>query len=160
VFFALLQPVFLFSLGMTSYTPEIVAVIIAAQAFTRNVLTSGSIAIFAGLVVDLTAPVMGIFGLTTLSYLLIAVLIGFTVRAPHDSPWLPVLVAAAAPAVAVTIKALVVAAITQSNLLTFYPAVMLRQLLFGLLFATFLVPIIDWLDRPLYRDSLPLRVRT
>lgn len=159
IVFALLQPTFLYSLGITPYAPDIVAVIVAAQAFTRNVLTSGFIAIFAGLVVDLTAPVLGIFGLTTISYTLMAVLISLTVRAPHESPWVPVLIAAAAPAVIVTIKAMVVAAITQLNLLTFYPAVLLRQLIFGLLFALFLVPIIDWLDRPLYRDSLPLRVR-
>jgi hypothetical protein len=47
----------------------------------------------------------------------------------------------------------------QSLSLSQLPAFIGWQLITGAIFATFLVPIIDLIDKPLYRDSLPLRVR-
>lgn len=156
--FAILQPTLLFSLGISVYVPDVVAVIVAAQAFTRSYRLGASIAVIAGLLVDLIAPNEGLLGVSSLAYLVVAVAIHRYVRAPHDSPWKPVLAAAAAPALAVMVRAVVLLLSNQPAAFTQLPAYLGSQLISGLVFAAFLVPIIDLLDRPLYRDSLPLRV--
>jgi cell shape-determining protein MreD len=156
--FAILQPTLLFSFGLTVYMPDIVAVIVAAQAFSRSLKAAAAIAIFAGALVDLVSPALGIFGISSISYLVIAILVNRFVSAPHESALKPITAAAAAPAVAVFIKAVVMLIIFQP--VAFGQAVTLFgwQIIAGAVFAVFLVPVIDLLDRPLYRDSLPLRV--
>jgi rod shape-determining protein MreD len=156
--FAILQPTLLFSLGISIYMPDVVAVIVAAQAFTRSYRLGASIAVIAGLFVDLLAPNAGTLGVSSLAYLVVAVLIHRYVRAPHDSPWRPVLAAAAAPGLAVMVRAIVLLLTNQPAAFSQLPAYLGSQLISGLIFAAFLVPVIDLLDRPLYRDSLPLRV--
>lgn len=158
LFFSILQPTLLFSLGISVYVPDVVAVIVAAQAFTRSYRLGASIAVIAGLLVDLVAPNEGLLGVSSLAYLVVAVVIHRYVRAPHDSPWKPVLTAAVAPALAVIVRAAVLLLTNQPAAFAQLPAYFGSQLISGLVFAAFLVPIIDLLDRPLYRDSLPLRV--
>ena len=157
--FAVLQPSLLFFLGRTIYMHDIVAVIVAAQSFTRSMRLSAVIAISAGIVVDLASPATGIFGVSSISYLLIALFVNRYAAAPHDSAWKPVLTAALAPAAAVIVRAVVLLLTMQSISLSQLPAFIGWQLITGAIFATFLVPIIDLIDKPLYRDSLPLRVR-
>lgn len=158
IFFAILQPTLLFSLGISIYMPDVVAVIVAAQAFTRSYRLGATIAVVAGVLVDLLAPNEGLLGVSSIAYLVIAIVIHKYVRAPHDSPWKPVLAAAAAPAIAVMVRGLVLLLTAQPGAFSQLPAYLGSQLISGLIFAAFLVPVIDLLDRPLYRDSLPLRV--
>ena len=158
VIFAILQPTLLFSLGISVYMPDIVAVIVAAQAFTRSYRLGAAIAVIAGIFVDLLSPNEGLLGISSIAYLVIAVVVHKYVRAPHDSPWKPVFAAAAAPALAVLVRAAVLVVTNQPAAFSQLPAYLGSQLISGIVFAAFLVPVIDLLDRPLYRDSLPLRV--
>ena len=158
VIFAILQPTLLFSLGISVYMPDIVAVIVAAQAFTRSYRLGAAIAVIAGIFVDLLSPNEGLLGVSSIAYLVIAVVVHKYVRAPHDSPWKPVFAAAAAPALAVLVRAAVLVVTNQPAAFSQLPTYLGSQLVSGIVFAAFLVPVIDLLDRPLYRDSLPLRV--
>lgn len=160
IVFAMVQPTILFSFNASIIMPDLVAILVAALSFSRTLRLSCTLAIFAGIVVDLTSPAIGIFGLSVVSYLLIALVINFTVQAPHQTTWLPVAASGISPALAVTIRAVLVTIISGVNLTAFYPTVLFWQLLVGVIAAAFLVPAIDWVDRPLYEESIPLRVRS
>lgn len=155
---SVLQPSILYGAGISIHVPDIVAVIVAAQAFTRSYALSGSIAVFGGLIVDLVSPGTGLIGVSSIAYLVLAVVIHTSVQAPHRSPWIAVSTAAAAPAFAVLIRGVILFTTNQSDAIGNLPIQIFAQLLFGVVFALFLVPIIDLIDRPLYRDSLPLRI--
>jgi hypothetical protein len=157
--FAILQPSLLFSFGITVYMPDIVAVIVAAQAFSRSLKTASVIGISAGVIVDLVSPALGVFGISAIGYFVIVVVVNRFVSAPHESAVKPVAAAALAPAAAILVKAIVMLVIFQPVALGQLFSLIGWQLITGAVFAVFLVPAIDLLDRPLYRDSLPLRVR-
>lgn len=159
LFLAIVQPALLSSIGITVYMIDLVAIVVAAQAFTRNLTLSAGIAIYAGVLVDLFAPNAQLIGISSIGYLVVAILVNRYAKAPHNSPWRPVFVAASAPAIVVVIRALVIFITGQPINLGQLPAAIGSQLIASLIFAAFLVPLIDILDRPLYRDSLPLRVR-
>jgi cell shape-determining protein MreD len=157
--FAILQPTLLLSLGLSVYMPDAVAVIVATQAFSRNSKASGLIAIYAGLVVDLISPTIGIFGISSLSYLVVALVAGRYVVAPHDSALKPLIASSLAPMVVIFIKAIVMLMIFQPIAFNQFLNLLGLQLITGVVFAIFLVPVIDLTDRQLFRDSRPLRAR-
>jgi hypothetical protein len=157
--FAILQPTLLFSFGLSVYMPDIVAVIVAAQAFSRSLKSAAAIGIGAGVIVDLVSPALGVFGISAIGYFVIVVVVNRFVSAPHDSAIKPIVAAALSPAAALLVKSIVMLAIFQPVALGQLFSLVGWQLIAGAVFAVFLVPVIDLLDRPLYRDSLPLRVR-
>jgi len=157
--FAVLQPTLLLSLGLSVYMPDAVAVIVATQAFSRNSRASGLIAVYAGLVVDLTSPSIGIFGISSLGYLVVALIAGRYVVAPHDSAVKPLVASSLAPVVVIFVKAIVMLVIFQPIAFNQFLGLVGWQLITGVVFAIFLVPLIDLIDRQLFRDSRPLRAR-
>jgi cell shape-determining protein MreD len=157
--FAVLQPSIFMSLNISVYMPDFVAVILAAQAFTRSIKVSVGFAVYAGILVDLTSPIVSTFGISVIAYIALVLIINLTVQAPHDNTWLPVAAAGFSPTLVITVRAILVFLTSGANLSVFYPSVLVSQLLFGLVAAAFLVPLMDRLDQPLLDDlSLP-RVR-
>lgn len=156
--FAVIQPSILLSLNISIIVPDLVSVVIAALAFTRSIRVGIGFAIYAGILVDLISPATGIFGISVVGYLILALLINQTVQAPHQTTWLPVAAAGLAPALVVTVRAILVFLTSGTNLVDLYPNVLLWQLLVGVIAATFTVPIMDRFDRPLVDGANRLRV--
>ena len=155
---AILQPTLLSSVVGPVLAPDFVAVVVAAQAFARSFQLGMAIAVFAGIVVDLIAPASGVFGISAIAFLVVAILAKRTSPAPHDSALRPLLTAALAPTLALGIRLMLTlvtaGSVPWSEILT----LILSQLIWGLVIASLLVPAIDLIDRKMYNANRPIRV--
>lgn len=141
-------------LGLPGATPPLVLVTVAGIALTMGP-GAGSVSGFAaGLILDLVPPADGTIGLTALTLAAVGYVCG-VVLDPHDRPVLPTLaVVGTAAGAAVLLRAAVAGLVGDTRVLwDDVPSLVLSSVIYAVVLAPFVVPVVGWLARRL--DAVP-----